>query len=203
MALDIGDAVDPDRFVAADESAQAGGLLEYRPEAPWWRYSAATSLLVTVAVAPATGALGALAVTLYGYPGVDLSRLVRQTLQTMGVLAEGETPRAEDASLVQEALNEIHQGLRYRGLAARQDLAWTLDAVPMFAARPYAVMAGDLLADTFGLSAQRAGRLAQRAVQMTQELSRQTQMKTSGDPVDMDPYAPPEGEFVSDYGRLA
>ena len=189
IALDIGDAADLDRFVAEDEEAQGGGLLEYRPvNTAWYRYSAATSLLVTVAIAPATGAAGAVAVTVYGYPSVDRGVLARQTLQGLGVLAEGETARAEDAALALEALADVHETMRGKRIAARQDLAWTLAAVPLFASRPYSAMAGNLLADTFGLSAQRAARMAQRAAEAEREMRRQTTKRSSGDPVSLEPY---------------
>src|SRR5690348_14864018 len=69
IALDVGDAVSADRFIAANTIAQDGGLLEYRPvNTAWYRYSAATDVLVTVETAPATGAAGAIAVSIYGYP---------------------------------------------------------------------------------------------------------------------------------------
>lgn len=189
VKLDIGDADDDNRFVAADTTGQGGGDLEYRPlNTAWYRYSAAASVLVTVNTAPATGASGAIAATIYGYPSADVSTLTRQSLQVLGVLAEGETARAEDASLALEALRDVHEMLRGKGIANRQDLAWTLSVVPLFAARPYAAMAANLLADTFGVSAQRAQRLAARAAEAEREMRRQTRKPSSGDPVTLEPY---------------
>lgn len=189
VKLDIGDADDDNRFVAADTTAQGGGDLEYRPvNTAWYRYSVATDVLVTVNTAPATGASGAIAATIYGYPSADQSALVKQSLQTLGVLAEGETARAEDAALALDALRDVHEALRGKGIANRQDLAWTLAVVPLFAARPYAMLAANLLADTFGVSAQRAQRLAQRAAEAEREMRRQTRKASSGDPVTMEPY---------------
>lgn len=202
IALDIGDTVDDDRFVADDITARTGGLLEYRPASEaYYRYTAAGTLTIKVAGAPATGAVGAVAIVAYVYPSVDSADLVRRTLQGMGVLAEGETARFEDAALALEALDEVHQMLRGKGLANRQDLAWPVSQVPVFASRPYAAMAGNLLADTFGLSTQRAARLAQRAAEAEREIRRQTYVKYEGNPVDLEPYRT-EPAFVLDYGQL-
>lgn len=198
VALDVGDAVDADRFVAAATTGRAGGTLECRPAATaWYRYNAASSVVVTVQTAPATGASGTIAATLYGYPSVDRAVLVRQTLQLLGVVAEGETPRAEDAAIALEALADAHEMLRGKNLARRQDLAWPLAAVPLFGARAYAAMAGNLLADTFGVSAQRAQRLAARAVEGERELRRQTRTPTAGGPVSLEPY---RSGTTDDYG---
>lgn len=189
ITLNIGDAVDDDRFVADDETAQGGGLLEYRPaNTAWYRYSVATNVLVKVGTAPATGAAGAIALTAYGYPAVDQAVLVRQTLQALGVVAEGETPRAEDAGLVLAALADVHEMMRGKRIGSKQDLAWPLTYVPLFASRPYAALASNLLADTFGLSAQRAQRLALRAAEAERELRRQTRKPTTYDAVSLEPY---------------
>jgi hypothetical protein len=202
ITLDVGDAVDQDRYVAASTIAQDGGLLEYRPvNTVWYRYSAASAVLVKVATAPATGAAGAIAATIYGYPSADVSDLVRNTLRGLGVLAEGETARAEDAALALEALAEIHETMRGKRIANRQDLAWPLAAVPTFAARPYAVMAGNLLAATFGVSMQRMQAMAARAVEAERELRRQTAKGYSGRPVSLEPYREPEAAVV-DYAEL-
>lgn len=198
VLLDIGDADDADRFVAADTSGQGGGDLEYRPvNTAWYRYSAAADLLVAVNTAPATGAAGAIAATIYGYPSADVSALTRQTLQGLGVLAEGETARAEDASLALEALRDVHEMLRGKGIANRQDLAWTLSAVPLFAVRPYVMLAANLCADTFGVSAQRAQRLAARAAEGEREMRRQTRKASSGDPVTLEPYLEDDTATIS------
>jgi len=202
LALDVGDAVAPARFVNADTTAQAGGLLEYRPaNTAWYRYNAAASVLVTVQATPSVGAVGAIALTLYGYPSVDRAVLVRQALQLLGVTAEGETPRAEDAAVTIEALADVHETLRGKRIANRQDLAWTLAAVPLFAARPYAALAANLLADTFGLSQQRATRLAARAVEGEREMRRQTAKGYGGQPVSLEPYRELT-ETRLDYGAL-
>jgi len=189
VTLDIGDAADADRFVADSDAAQSGELLEYRPaNTEWYRYGKATPLRITVGDAAATSATGDLSLVVYGYPSADITDVVRATLQTMNVLAEGETARAEDAALALEALREVHEGLRGKRLANRQDMAWPLASVPMFAFRPYAVMAGNLLADTFGLSALRAQRLAARAKEAENEIRRQTAKKSLGGPVSLEPY---------------
>lgn len=204
LTLDIGDVADPDRFVADSDAAQTGELLEYRPDtnAEWYRYSTATALRITAGVAASVSANGDLSLTVYGYPSVDLSDLTRATLQTLGVLAEGETARFEDASLAEEALREVHEMLRGKGIANRQDLAWPLLYVPAFAMRPYAALAGNLLADTFGLSMQRASRLAQRAVEAEREIRRQTRKATDGTPVSLEPYRDPPPPSILDYGVL-
>ena len=206
ITLDVGDAVDPARYVAAADVAQYGGLLEYRPDpVAWFRYGPTSSVpaevRVTVGTPPATPRAGSIAMTLYGYAGVDVSRLVRQTLQNLAVLAEGETPRAEDAAMALEALNEVHETLRGKHLAARQDLAWPLAAVPIFAARPYGHMAGNLLADVFNLSAARAQRMAARAEEGRKELCRQCRKPTNGEPLSFTPYRDDE-PFPLDYGNL-
>lgn len=203
LALNIGDAVDDDRFVAADTTARAGGLLEYRPEnTAWYRYNLATSVLTTVDVAPATAQAGAIAITVYGYPSLDISDAQKMVLQVLGVLAEGETPRAEDAVLALGALEEIHEQLRFKQLANRQDLAWPVTLIPVFAGRPYARMAANLLADTFGVSMQRAQVMAQRAVEGEREMRRQTAVKSTGAPVTLEPYLDPPPYYL-DEGVLA
>ena len=117
------------------------------------------------------------------------------------MLAEGETSRAEDASLANEALAEVHEMLRGKSLANRRDLAWPLALVPMFAFRPYAALAANLLADTFGVSAQRAQRLAARAAAAEKEMRVHTQTRTSGDPVTLEPYHELPTHIL-DYGVL-
>jgi hypothetical protein len=189
IRLDVGDVADADRFVAASTIARDGGLLEYRPEsAAYYRYPLASAVRVTVQTAPATGVAGTIGVTVYGYPSADISDAVRLTLQGLGVLAEGQTARAEDDVLAREALAEVHQMLRYKGLANRQDLEWPTTAIPLFAVRSYARMAGNLLADVFGLPAQRHAVLAQRAAEAEREIRRQTYVKYDGSPVNLEPY---------------
>ena len=46
-----------------------------------------------------------------------------------------------------------------------------------------------MLTDPFGLAGQRAPRMAQRVVEAERDLRRQTRTASSGDPVNMDPYA--------------
>lgn len=202
LALDVGDAADLDRFVAASMDAAVGQMLEYRPRpASYYRYNLATSVTATVRALPTTALPGTIAMTVYGYQSLDLSDAKRMVLQAMVVLAEGETPRAQDAALAEEALLEVHETLRGKGLANRYDLTWPVTLIPAFAGRPYARMAGNLLADTFGLPAQRAQWLAQRAAEAEREMRRQTQVKTTGQPVSLEPYqAPPS--FVLDLGVL-
>jgi hypothetical protein len=203
LSLNIGDVVDDDRFVAADTTARAGGLLEYRPaNTAWYRYNLAASVLVTVDVAPATAQNGAIAATIYGYPSLDIADVQKMVLQVLGVLAEGETPRAEDAVLALGAIEEIHEQLRFKQLANRQDLAWPVSLIPTFAGRSYARMAANLLADTFGVSVQRAQIMAQRAVEAEREMRRQTAIKSIGEPVDMEPYLN-SPDYYLDEGVLA
>lgn len=198
VALDVGDLADADRFVVASQLARAGGSLEYRPAATaWYRYGSAANVLATVQTAPATGAAGTISATIYGYPSADVSTLVRATLQQLGVLAEGETARAEDAAIALEALAEIHETLRGKSIANKQDLAWPLAAVPMFAVRPYAALAANLLADTFGVSMQRAQRMAARAADGEREIRRQTRKAYAGNPVSLEPY---RATTTDDYG---
>jgi hypothetical protein len=202
IALNVGDVTDVDRFVALDTTARAGGLLEYRPAATtWFRYPLGGTVNVTVGTVAATAVAGSIGITIYGYPSVDVSDIARATLQRMGVLAEGETPRFDDNAVTLEALAEVHEMLRGRRLANKQDLAWPLAAVPLFALRPYAAIAANMLADTFGLSAQRIQLMAQRAAEGERELRRQTQVPYSGKPVSLEPYRDP-ATFVLDYGEL-
>lgn len=200
ITLNVGDVADVDRFLAASTVARAGGTVEVRPAASaWWRYGLADNVTVQVGTDAATDASGSVTLTAYVYPGADVTYLVRLTLQAMGVLAEGETPRFEDAAIVNEALAEVHEMLRGKGIANRQDLAWPLALVPMFAARPYAMLAANMLADTFGLSAQRAQRMAARAVEGEREIRRQTSKPYSGEPVSLEPY---QNGLTTDYGRV-
>lgn len=203
IRLDVGDVADADRFVAASTIARTGGLLEYRPaSADYYRYNLAANVRVTVQTAPATGIAGTIGVTVYAYPSADISDAVRLTLQGLGVLAEGQTARAEDDVLAREALDEVHQMLRGKGLANRQDMVWPVTAIPLFAVRPYARLAGNLLADVFGLSAQRQALAAQRAVEAEREIRRQTFVKYDGSPVSLEPYADPPPYWLEE-GVLA
>lgn len=202
ITLSVGDAANLTRFAAADTIAQAGGTSELRPaSSAWWRYPAGGSVLVQCVTPPGSGIAGTVVLTGYYYPGADVADVVRVTLRGLGVLAEGETPRAEDAAIALEALADVHETVRGKGLAARLDLAWSLALLPLFAVRPYAAMAGNLLADTFGASAQRAATMAARAAEGERELRRQTRKATSGEPVNLEPYDPPP--FQLDYGVLA
>lgn len=202
LTLDVGDAANPSRFVSASTFAGVGGLLEYRPlSAEYYRYNLASSVTVTVNAIPATAVPGVIAVTVYGYPSLDIADSARMVLQALGVLAEGETPRAADHVLAVEALSETHEQFRFKSLANRQDMAWPDTLIPVFAGRAYARMAANLLADTFGLSAQRAAVLAQRATEAEREMRRQTQTKSVGQPVSLEPYkAPPP--YILDFGVL-
>lgn len=200
VTLNVGDVADVDRFVAASTIARTGGTLEARPAASaWWRYGDASNVVVQIGTDAATAATGSVTLLAYVYPGADVTYLVRLTLQALGVLAEGETPRFDDAAIINEALAEVHEMLRGRGLANRQDLAWPLALVPMFAARPYAALAANMVADTFGVSAQRAQRLAARAVEGEREIRRQTRKAYSGEPVNLEPY---RASTPSDYGQV-
>ena len=203
VRLNVGDTADADRFIVASTIARTGGMVEYRPlNSVWYRYTAAASVAATVHEAPVTGVAGAIAMTVYGYLAVDRAVLIRQTLQRLGVVAEGEAPRAEDAALALEALRDAHEMLRGKNLANRQDCAWTLEVVPFFVARPYVALGASLLADTFGLSAQRVQRLEVQAVQAEREIRRQTYKRTSGEPVSLEPYREPD-PFTLDLDVLA
>lgn len=189
VTLNVGDAADIDRYVAASTLARTGGTLEYRPDATaWWRYGTADAVTVRIGTDAATDASGSVSATLYVYPGVDVVDVVRATLQRMGILAEGETPRAEDSQEVHLALAEVHEMLRGRGIANRQDMAWPVALIPVFAVRAYAAMAANLLADAFLLPAQRVQLLAQRAVEGEREIRRMVRKATSGEPVSLEPY---------------
>jgi hypothetical protein len=203
LSLNIGDAALQTRFVAGSSIARDGGLLEYRPESvEYYRYNLAANVLVRVAAPAATGATGTIAATIYGYLSLDISEAEKMVLQALGVLAEGETPRAEDAVLARGALVEVHEQFRFKALANRQDLAWPVTLLPSFAGRPYARMAADLLSDTFGLSAQRAQMGAARAKEAEREMRRQTQVKSTGKPVSLNPYKESPDYFL-DEGILA
>lgn len=198
VTLNVGDATLVNRFIAASTIARAGGTVEFRPvNTAWFRYNLGGSVLTAIGTDAATDASGTVSATLYTYPGVDVSDLARATLQRMGVLAEGETPRFDDNAITLEALAETHQMLRGRNLTAKQDLSWDLQAVPLFALRPYAAIAANMLADTFGLSGQRIQLMAQRAAEGERELRRQTRVPYSGEPVSLDPYV--DGVTL-DYG---
>lgn len=203
ITLNVGDAADVDRYVAASELAQEGGELEYRPaSSAWWRYTAVDAVTVRVGTDAATDAVGAVSLALYVYPGVDVSTAARLTLNRLGVLAEGETPRAEYENEALLALAEVHEAMRYKGIANRQDLAWPLALLPVFAVRLYANMAAWRLVDTFGLPMARKQMLAATAGEAERELRRLTRKPYSGDPVSLEPYLDP-ALFVSDEGALA
>lgn len=194
ITLNVGDAVDLDRYLAASTVARAGGTVEYRPaSSAWWRYNAASAVTVRVGTDAATDAAGSVSLTLYTYPGVDLADVVKATLQRLGVLGESEIPRAGDDQITREALAEVHEMMRGRTLTTRQDLTWPLELIPVFALRAYAGMAANLLADAFQLPAARIPILAQRAAEGERELRRMTRKPYSGEPVSLDPY----GEITS------
>jgi len=202
LTLDVGDDALTTRFVAGTTVAQAGGKLEVRPvTAGWWRYSQASAVTVRVGADAAVDASGALALTLYTYPGVDVTTAITQTLSRLGVLAEGETPRAEYANEAEQALAEVHEMMRGRGLASRQDMAWPLALIPVFAVRAYASMAANLLAETFALPMPRKQLMAQRAAEAERELRRMTRVAYDGEPVDLEPYEPKAK--AADYGIFA
>lgn len=199
ITLNVGDAADVDRYVAASTVARAGGTVENRPaSSAWWRYTAADAVTVRVGTDAATDAAGTVSMTLYTYPGADLSDVVKATLQRLGVLGESETPRAGDDQITREALAEVHEMMRGRLLTTKQDLTWPLELIPMFALRAYAGMAANLLADAFQIPASRVPILAQRAAQGEMELRRMTRKPYSGEPVSLDPYG--EFNFSTDYG---
>jgi len=194
LLFEVGDAADPDRLAGGLTVGRAGGLYEHRPaSAAWMRYRTAETVRVRVAAPPATPALsGTVTLRLYAYPAYGLEEMTRLVLQGLGVLGEGETARAADAQLAREALAEAHEGLRSKRLARRGDLAWPVELVPLFAARPYAALAGHLLAPVFGLPAARQQVQAARAAEAEREMRRQTQARSAGGPVSLDPdYAEP------------
>jgi hypothetical protein len=199
LTLNVGDVALVTRFIAGSTIGRTGGTVEFRPvNTAWFRYNLGGSVLTAVGTDAATdAATGTVTATLYTYPGVDVSDIARATLQRMGVLAEGETPRFDDNAITIEALAETHQMLRGRNLTAKQDLSWDLQAVPLFALRPYAAIAANMLADTFGLSGQRIQLLAQRAAEGERELRRQTRVPYSGNPVSLEPY---QTGVTLDYG---
>lgn len=202
LTLNVGDAIDADRYIAASIVAQGGGTKEYRPEAPaYYRYAAPGAVLVRVATAPATGVAGAVSVNLYGYLSADYSVVRKNVLRELGVLAEGQPSLAEDDALVREAIEEVHDTLRGRQLANRQDLEWTVDTLPMFASRLYAVMAAWRLCDVYSIPARRVQSLAAKASEAEREMRRQTYKRSAGGPVSLEPYAEDDA-FVLDYGAL-
>lgn len=189
MALDVGDAADADRYLAASIVARASGVAEYRPAGTaYHRYAASTAVLVTVETAPATGAAGAVSLDLYGYPSADYSVVRKNVLRMLGVLGEGQPSLAEDDALVREALEETHETMRGRGLANKQDMAWTLDTLPLFASRAYVAMGAWRLVDVYGIPARRVQSIAAMAAEAERELRRQTYKKTNYGPVSLEPY---------------
>ncbi len=202
LTLDVGDAADQDRYIAASIAGQADGTEEYRPAGTsYYRYGAAGAVLVKVQAAPATGVAGAVSVNLYGYPSADYSVVRKNVLRELGVLAEGQPSLAEDDALVREAMEEVHETLRGRQLANRQEMAWTIDTLPMFASRPYTVMAAWRLCDVYSVPARRVQSLAAKAGEAEREMRRQTYKRSAGGPVSLEPYREDDA-FVLDYGVL-
>jgi hypothetical protein len=189
ITFDAGDAADADRYAADVVVAREAGTetVEIEPE-DFHRYSTATAVRLTCTAAATTFAAGAITLTLYGYQAADWATLRAMVLRELGVLAEGETARAADDVLVRDALAEVHETLRGKGLANRQDLEWPVELVPLFAARPYAVMGARLLAPTFGLPAARIPLIEARANEAEREMRRQTRTPTAGGPVSLEPY---------------
>lgn len=200
LTLDVGDAADADRYIAASIVGQTGDTAEYRA-ATYYRYGAVSAVTVKVKTAPASPAAGAVSLNLYGYLSADYSVVRKNVLRELGVLAEGQPSLAEDDALVREAMDEVHDTLRGKGLANRYDMEWTVDTLPLFASRLYAVMAAWRLCDVYGVPARRVQSLAAKAAEAEREMRRQTYRRSAGGPVSLEPYIEDEA-FVLDYGTL-
>jgi hypothetical protein len=147
LTLNVGDDADVDRFLAATTLGQAGGEEEIRPATTgWYLYTQGGTVTVRVGTDAATDASGSVGLTLYTYPGVDITVAINQTLSRLGVIAEGETPRAEYANEADLAVREVHEHARYRSFAAREDMAWPVALIPVL---PY-IFTVILLAGFFG-----------------------------------------------------
>ncbi len=194
LLLDVGDTLDDDRFLAADDVAQAGGTVEVRLEQDdFHRYSNATDVEVTVNTVGATDVAGEITLTVYWYYARPLTTVTDNVLRELGVLAAGETATAEDARTAREALEEVHQVFRQTKsaqltLAQKGDLEWPLALVPQFAARAYATAAALRLADDFGVSDAAINRLSARQARHMIEFRESVAEKTTGEPVEAEFY---------------
>lgn len=183
LVLEVGDGNDPVRYLTST-IGQTGGTVEARPaSSAWWRYNTTDAVDVLVGVAPATGAVGTIGLTLYTYMASDYAALRRMVLQDLMVLASGEELSADDGELVDGALSEVHEELRFRAfgegsLAKRGDLEWPLWLVPDFAARSYARLAGEKLMTVYALNEADRARVERNARLAEQSLARQTRLPT-------------------------
>lgn len=181
LVLDVGDGNDVVRYLSST-IGQTGGTVEARPaSSAWWRYITTDTVDVLVGAAPATGATGTISLTLYTYAASDYAALRRMVLQELMVLAAGEEPSADDADIVDAALSEVHEELRFRAfgsgsLAKRGDLAWPLDLVPDFAARSYARLGAEKLMTIYSLNEGDRTRVERNARLAEQSLARQTRV---------------------------
>lgn len=181
LVLAVGDGNDTARYLSST-IGQSGGTVEYRPATSgWWRYIDHDAVDVLVTTAPATGAVGTISLTLYTYAASDYAALRRMVLQELMVLQAGEEVSADDAEIVDPALSEVHEELRFRAfgdghMAKRGDLEWPLDLVPDFAARSYARLAAEKLETVYSLNEGDRARVERNARLAEQSLARQTRI---------------------------
>lgn len=129
-------------------------------------------------------------------------------LEELGVLAPGETATADDAVLVEAALDRLHARWAGRGITARgvssggvttYDTPWTLDTVPDYAADSYTLMCSAMVAGRFGLPADRRQELLLLSVAAERELRAQVSAGWDETPTPID------GEWrevTEDYGEV-
>jgi hypothetical protein len=96
------------------------------------------------------------------------AQLRNRVLQHLGVLGAGQTANAEDADLVDEAIDAAHERLRKLGL-----VPFATSAVPPWAQIPLRdFVAGDV-AQAFGMSGQRLAEFKRTGDEGERELRRQ------------------------------
>lgn len=163
VRLELGDGNDTNRFLSASTIGTSGGTAEDTLDS-LYRYSVDDTIDLRVSVAPATGATtGDITLTLYYYYSATITQLIEKVLRRLTVLGAADPVTAEDAEIVTDALNELHDEISNMGLNVKGDLEWSLDYVPRYVVEPYVALAANKLSDEFGIQGERLLSLRQGA----------------------------------------
>ena len=99
-------------------------------------------------------------------------------LQHLGVLAAGETASAEDAALVEDIVDGVHEGLVGKGLAD-----WDVDDVPDAVKLAVRNIVAYQSAESFTIGSMRVAALRNEAFEAEREIRRQQQTTPTDEPV--------------------
>jgi DNA-binding IclR family transcriptional regulator len=118
--------------------------------------------------------------------------LITSALQTLRVLAAGETSVAEDTELAADAYSDLLATLRDRGLAYWTDTGADVAEIPRPVFRALSDLLAADMADAFGKEAPAAadddGRMIPAATKAMRELRRHMAKRPSGEPTPFSSY---------------